>query len=41
VQPNGIWPISEWDEVIQLYWDTMLKWENFSPQKKVELCLKS
>lgn len=19
VQPNGIWPISEWDEVIQLY----------------------
>lgn len=19
VQPNGVWPISEWDEVIQLY----------------------
>lgn len=35
VQPNGIWPISEWDEVIQLYWDSRLKQSDPPPEKRL------
>lgn len=33
VQPNGIWPISEWDEVIQLYWEYEVKEGDFPQQE--------